>query len=176
MNHPLPRLKAPTLEVPLVGGEAWSVEACPIETFLMIVFYRHQNCGVCQSYLEKMATHHDAFAALGVNAIAVSTDNAEGAKAMARQLSNPSFPIGYDLSFETASKWGLYLSTARKDTEPAIFSEPGLFLVDRAKRLYYASVQSMPFGRTSFESLLEWIPKVVSGSIPARGEYERGTA
>ncbi len=174
MTRPLPRQKVPALEVPLVAGGTWSLDACSIETFLMVVFYRHKNCGVCQSYLKQLAAKYDALQKLGVEAIAISIDGADGAKAMAKQLSDPPFAIGHSLSLQAAQNWGLYLSTSRKDTEPAIFSEPGLFLVDRCRQLYFASVQSMPFGRTSFESLLEWIPKVVIGSIPARGEHEKG--
>lgn len=176
MSRPIPRQKAPKLAVPTLNSGLWSLETGAIENFMMIVFYRHKNCGVCRSYLSELALHTQDFRALGVDTIAVSTDRLEGAKAMFDTLPISDLKIGYDLSFQMAKKWGLYLSSARKDTEPDIFSEPGLFLIDREKRLYYASVQSMPFGRTTFKSLLEWLPKVINQSIPARGEYQRGTA
>lgn len=175
MSRPLPRQAAPALTVPTLDGSLWSLDTCPIKTFLMVVFYRHKNCGVCQSYLKELVTRHDAFGALGVDVIAISTDDAKGAQSMADEFSRLPFQIGYDLPFNTATEWGLYLSGARKDTEPKLFSEPGLFLIDSNRMLYYASVQSMPFGRTELRSLLEWIPKLVDQSIPARGEFQQGT-
>lgn len=174
MTSPLPRQAAPELTVPTVGGDLWSLDTCSIDTFLMVVFYRHQNCGVCQSYLADLSTKLEQFEALGVTTLGVSMDSANGAKAMADLLPGRPLTIGYDLRRQTAEKWGLYLSAARKSEEPQLFGEPGLFLIDRSRRLYFASVQSMPFGRTSFESLLGWIPKLVSGAIPARGEFEKG--
>lgn len=176
MNHPIPRQKIPELTVPTLNSGLWSLETSPIKNFMMVVFYRHKNCGVCRSYLSELAANIQAFKALGVDCIAVSTDSFEGAQAMVETLPTSELEVGYDLSFQMAKRWGLYLSSARKDTEPGIFSEPGLFLIDREKRLYYASVQSMPFGRTMFKSLLEWLPKVINQSIPARGEYQLGTA
>lgn len=176
MSHPIPHQKAPELTVPTFSSGLWSLETSAIQNFMMIVFYRHMHCGVCRSYLSELAANIQKFKALGVDTIAVSTDDAKGAQAMFETLPKSDLMVGYDLSFDTANAWGLYLSSARKDTEPDLFNEPGLFLVDRDRRLYYASVQSMPFGRTEFKSLLEWLPKVINQSIPARGEYQQGTA
>lgn len=176
MTHPLPRQAAPELSVPTVSGELWSLDTCSIDSFLMVVFYRHQNCGVCQSYLSDLSDKLRQFEELGVSIAAVSMDTAAGAKNMASRLQSTKLTMGYDLRRQTAEDWGLYVSAARKPGEPTVFTEPGLFLIDRSRRLYFASTQSMPFGRTSFDSLLEWIPKLVSGSIPARGELEQGAA
>ncbi len=176
MNCLIPRQKAPELTVPTLNSGLWSLETSVIQNFVMVVFYRHKNCGVCRSYLSDLAARTHDFKALGVETVAISTDDFKGAQAMFETLPKSDLRIGYNLSFESADAWGLYLSSARKDIEPDIFSEPGLFLVNRDRRLYYASVQSMPFGRTEFKSLLEWLPKVIDQSIPARGEYQRGTA
>jgi hypothetical protein len=54
--------------------------------------------------------------------------------------------------------------------EPPMFVEPALFLVRPDRTLYYASVQSMPFGRPCFAEMLSGIEKVVSKDYPARGE------
>lgn len=176
MSRLIPRQNVPELSVPTLNSGLWSLETSAIQKFVMIVFYRHKNCGVCQSYLGELAGRTQDFKTLGVDTIAISTDDFNGAKTMFDTLPTSDLKVGYNLSIQVANEWGLYLSSARKDTEPDTFSEPGLFLVDQDRRLYYASVQSMPFGRTTFKSLLEWLPKVINQSIPARGEYQRGTA
>jgi hypothetical protein len=54
--------------------------------------------------------------------------------------------------------------------EPAMFVEPALFLVRPDRTLYYASVQSMPFGRPCFDDMLRGIEKAVARNYPARGD------
>lgn len=93
-------------------------------------------------------------------------------KAM-RQLS---LRMGYGLPLATARAWGLYLSTSRGKTsigieEPALFSEPGVFLVRPDRTLYWLSVQSMPFARPNFDELVQALDFVIKNAYPARGEY-----
>ena len=52
---------------------------------------------------------------------------------------------------------------------PALFTEPGLFLVRPDRRLYYASVLSMPFGRPTVEDMLFGLGAVLARNFPARG-------
>ena len=54
--------------------------------------------------------------------------------------------------------------------EPPMFVEPALFLVRPDRTLYYASVQSMPFGRPCFDDVLKGIEMVVARDALARGE------
>jgi hypothetical protein len=51
-----------------------------------------------------------------------------------------------------------------------MFIEPALFLIRPDRTLYYASVQSMPFGRPCFDEMLRAIEKAVARDYPARGE------
>ncbi len=74
-----------------------------------------------------------------------------------------------------ARAWGLYISTGRGKTsigieEPALFSEPGLFLVRPDGTLYAASVNTMPFARPNFSELLKAIGMIIEKNYPARGE------
>jgi nitric oxide reductase subunit B len=55
--------------------------------------------------------------------------------------------------------------------EPALFSEPGVFLVRPDGTLYYGAVQTMPFARPSFQDLLGAIDFAIAKDYPARGEY-----
>lgn len=84
--------------------------------------------------------------------------------------------FGYGLSLAKAREWGLYLSRSRGTTsigieEPALFSEPGLFLVKPDQTLYYGSVQTMPFVRPHFSELVSALDFVIKNDYPARGEY-----
>jgi hypothetical protein len=67
------------------------------------------------------------------------------------------------------------VSTGRGKTsagveEPALFSEPGLFLVRPDGTLYFATVQTMPFARPHFDDIVKAIDFVLAKDYPARGE------
>ncbi len=77
---------------------------------------------------------------------------------------------------EEARRWGLFVFAGRTligIEEPALFSEPGLFLVRADGALYFSSIQTMPFARTHFADVLAVIDTVVAKDYPARGEVER---
>jgi hypothetical protein len=95
---------------------------------------------------------------------------------MADKVNSPSLRFGYDLSLATAREWGLYTSKGRGQTsigieEPAVFSEPAVYLVRPDGSLYYGAVQTMPFARPHFDELLSAIDFAVAKDYPARGEY-----
>ena len=105
-----------------------------------------------------------------------SSDDAERAQAMATKVNAQSVRFGHGLSLASARQWGLYVSTSRGTTsigieEPALFSEPGVFLVKPDGTLYYGAVQTMPFARPSFQDLLGAIDFAIAKDYPARGEY-----
>ena len=95
---------------------------------------------------------------------------------MADKVKAVKLRLGYGLSLAKARDWSLYISTSRGKTsigidEPALFSEPGLFLVSPDQTLYFASVQTMPFVRPHFSELFGAIDFAISNNYPARGEY-----
>ena len=55
--------------------------------------------------------------------------------------------------------------------EPALFNEPGVFIVSPDGSLYYGSTQTMPFARPSFADLLGAIDFAIAKDYPARGEF-----
>jgi peroxiredoxin len=112
----------------------------------------------------------------GVHAIALSSDNAERAQAMVEKIKAVHLNIGYELSLPSARQWGLYISASRGQTsigieEPALFSEPGVFILRPDGTLYYGSTQTMPFARPQFQDLLGAIDFALAKDYPARGEY-----
>jgi peroxiredoxin len=172
----LPRHPVPALNVPLVGGGRFVLGASPGKQFDMLVFYRGLHCPICAKYLLELERLADEFASRGVQVVAVSPDDKDRGTRMAEQVKAKGVQVGYGMSLQTARQWGLYISTSRGTTsigieEPALFSEPGLFLVKPDGTLYYGAVQTMPFARPAFQELLGAIDFAVAKDYPARGEF-----
>ena len=172
----MPRQPVPALAVPLVGGGRFVLGAEPARTFDLIVFYRGLHCPICAKYLIELERLAAEFGQRGVKVVAVSSDGAERAADMAAKVKAAGMVVGYGLSLASARQWGLYISTSRGKTslgieEPALFSEPGVFLVRPDGTHYYGAVQTMPFARPAFADLLGAIDFALSKDYPARGEY-----
>ena len=170
-----PRQPVPALAVPTVGGGTWRLADQRPEHFTMIVFYRGLHCPICATYLRDLDTRLDDFAKRGVGAVAVSTDDAARAAQAKEKWRIGSLPIGYGLDLDTARRWGLYVSSGRGTTsvgvaEPALFAEPGLFVIRPDRTLYFGTVQTMPFARPHFADILGALDFVIAKSYPARGE------
>jgi hypothetical protein len=70
---------------------------------------------------------------------------------------------------------GLYISRGHGPTltglaEPALFSEPALYLVRPDGTLYFGTTQTMPFARPHFGDVLTALDFVIAKDYPARGE------
>jgi peroxiredoxin len=172
----IPRQPVPTLNIPLTNGDRFVLGTPPAEKFDLIVFYRGLHCPICARYLIELEALIPEFNKRGVQVVAVSSDDAERARTMAEKIKATHLRIGYDLSLLNARQWGLYISASKGKTsigieEPALFSEPGVFIVRSDGTLYYASTQTMPFARPSFQDLLTAIDFAITKNYPARGEY-----
>jgi len=91
-----------------------------------------------------------------------------------RRAHPPEFKAKVEL--DVARQWGLYISTSRGLTsigieEPALFSEPAVFIVRPDTTLYYGAVKTMPFARPNFADLFGEIDFSLAKNYPARGEY-----
>lgn len=173
-----PRYPVPALNVPLTDGGRFVLGANPGEHFDLIVFYRGLHCPICSKYLLELERLAPEFIKRGVQVVAVSSDDEDRGKKMAEKVNANVVKFGYGLSLKTARQWGLYVSASRGATsigieEPALFSEPGVFLVRPDGTLYYGSVQTMPFARPQFQDLLGAInfAIAIAKDYPARGEY-----
>lgn len=176
----MPRKPVPSLSVPTVAHGQVDLLADAPAHFALVVFYRGLHCPICTKYLIELERLVPEFNKRGVSVLAVSSDDQPRAKAMADKISASQLKVGYGLSIEAARAWGLYVSTGRGKTsagveEPALFSEPGVFLVRPDGTLYYGSVQTMPFARPSFSDLLGALDFAIANNYPARGEHA-GTA
>jgi peroxiredoxin len=172
----MPRLRVPELRVPtLAHGNYALIGDAPL-SFTLVVFYRGLHCPICLKYLLELGRLQPEFDQRGVKVLAVSGDTRERAQALADKLHSPNLRIGYGLPLAAAREWGLYISASRGQTsigieEPALFCEPGVFVVRPDATLYYGSVQTMPFARPHFDELLAAIDFAQAKNYPARGEY-----
>jgi peroxiredoxin len=172
----MPRLPVPELRVPTLAHGDYLLTSETPENFSLAVFYRGLHCPICLKYLLELARLQPEFDKRGVKVIAISSDTREHAQATADKLKSPDLRIGFDLPLAVAREWGLYISTSRGQTsigidEPALFSEPGVFIVRPDGTLYYGAVQTMPFARPHFDELLAAIDFALAKNYPARGEY-----
>ena len=172
----IPRQKTPELRVPTLDHGDFDLANDGAERGTVICFYRGLHCPICATYLTELEKRVDAFAERGVKTLALSSDGQERPRAMADKINAKGLRFGYDLPLQVARDWGLYISTSRGKTsigieEPALFSEPGLFMISPEQTLYYGSVQTMPFVRPHFSELLSALDFAIEKNYPARGEY-----
>jgi len=172
----MPRQKTPDLKLPMLSGGDFDLASDGSERGTIVCFYRGLHCPLCATYLKELERLTPEFAKRGINTVAVSSDGRERTQDMADKVEAETLRFAYDLPLEKAREWGLYISTSRGLTsigieEPALFSEPGLFLVNPDQTLYYMSVQTMPFVRPHFSELLGAVDFAIDKSYPARGEY-----
>ncbi len=174
-NHLYPRQQVPSLEVATLDGGTWRLAEQSPEAFTLIVFYRGLHCPICGGYLRDLARKLEDFAKLGVEVIAISGDDEARARQAQQDWKLETLTIGYGQDLDSAREWGLYISTSRGKTstgfeEPALFAEPGLYLVRPDGQLYFGTVQTMPFARPSFGEILKAIQFVQEKDYPGRGE------
>ena len=79
--------------------------------------------------------------------------------------------IAYGLTEEKAREWGLYISKSIKESESAIFCEPGLFIIKEDGSLYLANVSNMPWARPDVSSLPAKLVFAEENKYPVRGNF-----
>jgi len=164
-----PDTQAPALSLPLVGGGTFTLNADAPENFTLVVFYRGLHCPVCKSYLETLNGLISGYMAAGFAVVAASMNDAETAAQSVSDWDIGNVPVAYGLSEADARAWGLWVSTAIKDGEADMFSEPGLYWVRPDGRLYLIDISNMPWARPDLEFLLSKVPFAVEKGYPARG-------
>lgn len=172
----IPRQKTPDLSLPLLNAGQFDLSKPGTARGTVLAFYRGLHCPLCATYLKELERLTPEFEKRGVGTLAISSDGEERTQAMADKIEAKSLRFAHSLGLAKAREWGLYISTSRGKTsigieEPALFSEPGLFLVNADQSLYYMSVQTMPFVRPHFSELLGALDFAIDKNYPARGEY-----
>lgn len=170
-----PRTPTPDLEFDTVGGERWRLSDRKPENFTMIVAFRGLHCPICKNYLRDLDRLKEEFDKRGVDVVVISTDERERAEETKRSWELENLTVGYGLGIDEAREWGLFISTSRGKTssgveEPALFNEPGLFLVRPDQTLYASNIVTMPFTRPRFKDVLAALDTIIERDYPARGE------
>lgn len=174
-GRPTPRRSVPDLRVPLLNGFCWNIAEQTPRCFSMIAYYRGDHCPVCTTYMRELKRLIPEFDKRGISVVAISSDTRERAEMARDNRGLPGIPIDHDLPIATARRWGLYISADRGKSssdvdEPAVFSEPGRFVVRHDQTLYWASYATMPFAWPHFNEMLQAFDFVEKSDYPARGE------
>ena len=176
---------APELSVETLSGDKFTLSSHKPDKYTIVVFYRGKHCPICINYLKEIEESYDAAKKLGIDIVAVSMDGEEKARATAEAVlakfnddevkkDKLSLPIGYGLSESVARSWGLFMSTAIPGSqEPALFAEPGLFVVQPDGVVYSEVVQTNPLTRPSMKTLLGGLEFVMAHNYPIRGQATR---
>jgi peroxiredoxin len=165
-----PTQRAPDLTVPLLRGGTYRLADQKPKVFTMVVFFRGLHCPVCQAQLRELERRLDELEQRGIGVIAVSGETRERTTTLAQDWKLERLPLGYGLSEAQMRAWGLFVSHGINEGEPALFNEPGLFLISPDHTIYYESILSMPVGRPRLDDLLGGIDYWTTHDYPARGE------
>jgi peroxiredoxin len=179
-SSPFPNEPAPALSVATLSGKTFTLSAqTKPKLFTIVIFYRGLHCPICLGYLKELEQGYDEAKKRGIDVVAISMDSHERAlkteasvvEALGKKQGDKlTLPIGYGLPEEVARAWGLYISPGRPGTsEPAVFSEPALFVLKPDASVYFIQIQNAPFTRPNFLQLLGGLDYVVANSYPTRG-------
>ena len=165
-----PRQLAPDQTVPLLSGGTYRLADQHPDGYTMVVFFRGLHCPVCRAQLSELNRRLDDIHDQGIDVIAVSGETRERTEQLASEWKLDRLPLGYGLTEGPMREWGLFVSHGIYDHEPALFSEPGLFLIAPDGTVYYESILSMPVGRPRLDDLLGGLKYWREHNYPARGE------
>jgi len=171
----IPRQPVPDISVTTTAGEDWTLSTQTPDNFTMLVVYRGLHCPICRTYLSELQRHLDEFSGHGVNVLVVSTDEEDRVHQAQKDWKLDKLTMAHGFSLDDARSLGLYISSSNGVTstgveEPALFGEPGLFLIRPDGTLYFGTVQTMPFARPHFSDIAKAVGFVISKDYPARGE------
>lgn len=168
-----PTQPVPSLSLPLTRGGGTDDLALGTGAdgrFTLLAFFRGLHCPVCRKQLAELDRRSAELRKAGIGRVlAVSMETAERSEQLIQEWHLSELAVAHGLSEESARQWGLYLSTAIKPGEPALFNEPGLFVVDADGTLFWSSVSTMPFARPPLDDLLAGLGFVQKSDYPARG-------
>lgn len=139
MGQPVPHL-----DLPLTGGGRFILGDPAPETFTVLVFYRGLHCRRCPGHLQAYQALLGYFDNEGARVIAVSSDDQARAEQSVADWGLDQLSVAYGFPTESAADWGLYVSPGKKAEDPALFTEPALFVIDREGRLDSAVINTGP--------------------------------
>ena len=165
-----PRRPAPELSVELLSGGTFVLADQAPERFTMVVFFRGLHCPVCRVQLRELDRRLGELTERGVGVVAISGETRDRTSQLKDQWRLERLALAYGLTEAQMRNWDLFVSRGVDDSEPAVFNEPGLFLIAPDASVYYGSLLSMPVGRPRLDDLLGGIDYWAAHDYPARGD------
>ena len=176
----MPRLPVPALVVDVAGGQRYDLAQERPRIASLVAFFRGLHCQQCSDYIAELDARLPELEERGISGIAISCDLAERGLRTPADWGLKRLRIGYGLALREARNWGLFLTEGRPRkegwSEPAVYCEPGLFLVRPDGTLFFSVVQNMPFARPRIEDLCAGFDFLfergyfIDKDCPARGE------
>jgi peroxiredoxin len=164
-----PTQPASDLTVPLLRGGRYRLSDQRPRLFTMDVFFRGLHSPVCRAQLSELERRLGEVEERDVDVIAVSGETLERTTQLAQEWKLERLDLAYGLTEEQIRAWGLFISRGIDEHEPALFNEPGLFLISPDHTVHYESVLSMPVGCPRLADLLDGIDYWTTHEYPARG-------
>jgi len=125
---------------------------------------------ICAGFAKGVQALEAKFTEAGYGLTLLSMDGAEKAKEFATK-NEITLPVAYGLSEEQARSLGLYLSKSRPGTaEPALFSEPGLFVLNGKGQLAVVEMSNNPVVRPDLAGVLGGLQYMQANDYPLRGQ------
>ncbi len=168
-----PTTQTPQLSLPLTAGgstDDLKLGAGVDGRFTLVVFFRGLHCPVCRKQLSELDRRINDLREAGIGrVVAVSMETKERSAQLVESWKLEDLHVAHSLTEASAREWGLFISEAISDSEPARFTEPGMFVLDEKGKLFWSSVASMPFGRPALDDLIAGLTFVQKKDYPARG-------
>ena len=168
-----PTTPVPDLSLPLTrGGNTDDVDlgTGADGRFTLLVFFRGLHCPVCRKQLGELDRRLGDLAEAGIGRVlAVSMETEERSTKLIEDWHLDNLAVAHGLTEDAARAWGLHISQAIKPGEPAVFNEPGMFVLDADGTLFWSSVASMPFGRPAVDDVIAGLTFAQEQDYPARG-------
>lgn len=152
-----PRQAVPPLSAQLAGGGTYTLGETPPKNFTLVVFFRGLHCPVCNAYLNTIQSLLGEFETRGVDVVALSMETPERGAQCKADWGLDRLAVGHGVDEATARDWGLYLTQKREADEPPLFTEPGLFVIDRDGTLAVAVFNTGPRLRPIPDDVLAFI-------------------
>ncbi|MEM1266340.1 MAG: redoxin domain-containing protein [Pseudomonadota bacterium] len=169
MTRVTPADRVPDFEIGHLDAGRWRLDDNAPAFLLMLDVYRGLHCPRCRRHLEALSAEAEAFRAVGVDLLAVSTDPLDRAATARQEWDIGDLPMGYGLDIATARGLGCYVSRSIREGETDVFAEPGVFFIRPDLTLYGAVLGTFPFARPAVGDLLEVATILRDRNYPPRG-------
>ncbi|AEG50903.1 hypothetical protein Sphch_3304 [Sphingobium chlorophenolicum L-1] len=160
----LPGKPFPGVDIPLLGGGRWRLHTARHELSLISVIRGH-FCTYCHDNVVDLDRRNSDFDAIGIDVVVTSTDDAQAAQTMVRDLDVRHIPVGFGLSEPDIRRLGLFAT----ERAGAIFAEPAIILAKRSGEVYAVFQNSISCGKTDIDRLLEGLSLLAPAGYPLRG-------